>query len=197
MNSRLATRIMLASLSLLAMGLVAQTAKADNVVDFYCSPATCSQLPGTGTVTQTGSDYSTTGITVMNDSGPYSGSTTPFDLAFDTAAGTISISGTGALSGETLVGTIESGWSGSGSTTTDLSFSAFWGTLPADFAAFLGTPTGTDTGSVIYLTSSGSAESVDVLITPTPAPEPASLLLLGAGLLVLAGMSRRKVADLV
>jgi PEP-CTERM motif len=197
MNSKIATRIALASLSVLMLTVAAQTAKADNVVDFYCTPATCSSLPGTGTVTQSGPNYSTTGITVMNDSGPDSGSSTPFDLAFNTATGTISITGTGALSGETLVGTIMSGWSGSGNTTTDLSFAANWGTLPADFAAFLGTPTGTDTGSVIYLTSTGSAESVDVLITPTPAPEPASLLLLGAGLLVLAGMSRRKVADLV
>lgn len=168
-------------------------ARADNV-DFSCSLSPTA--PCTGTIQQSGTNFSTTGINVYNDSGPYSASV-PFTLAFDTSTGSISIDGTGIYAGEDLVGVINSVISASGSTTTDISFTADWPSIPAAVQSLLGSPTGTDSGFVIELSSTGAPQSVDVLITPdppAPAPEPGSLALLGFGLAAFAGMRRRKLA---
>jgi hypothetical protein len=166
--------------------------RADNV-DFMCglgSSSACS-----GSIQQSGGDISTTGITVYNDSGPYT-ATVPFTLTFDVVAGTLSIVGTGAYSGEDLIGQITSSSSSAGATTTDVSFVAVWPTLPTSVQSLLGSATGEDSGFVIAMTNTGAAQSVDVVITPdpVPAPEPASLTLLGVGLAAFAGIRRRKLA---
>ena len=174
------------ALALLVMPLFAQSARADNV-DFDCNLSNC----GGAIVTAAGDTHTTgAGIGVYNNSGPYS-STVPFDLAFDTTAGTISLTGTGSLTGQVLQGTINSIWGPvSGTTTTDLSLFATWWGLPATVQSFLGTPTGVDSAFLIYLTGNGAASSVDVLMTPTP--EPGTLLLFGTGMLLCAGLLRRR-----
>jgi hypothetical protein len=175
-----------------AMLLVGTAAWADDV-DFDCSlnPADAC----TGTITKPGSNYSTTGINVYNDSGPYS-DTVPFTLIFSTLTGKVSIDGTGAYAGQNLLGDIVSWSASNGVKTTDLSFTAVWPTLPSAVQTFLGSKTGIDSGFVI--TSSlvsgcggGKAASGDILITSTP--EPASLALFGSGLLAIGSVLRRKL----
>ena len=180
-------------LLLSAPGVLAQTN-----VDFYCTPNPSPTLSGcTGTVVTAtdGVNFSSTGIHIFNDSGPYS-SSVPFTLVFDTAAGTISIDGTGANTGQNLTGKIMSfSIAPLGKTTTDFSIVADWPSLPAAVQAQLKTLTGEDSAFVITL-SGGKAGSVDVLITPTPSPtpEPASMFLFGTGLLTIGAMIRRRSA---
>ena len=76
LNSQLSVRlfaawiVVLLSLFLTAPGVVAQTN-----VDFFCSLGGSSAC--TGSVTQSGTNFSSTGIHVFNDSGPFS-ATVPF-----------------------------------------------------------------------------------------------------------------------
>jgi PEP-CTERM motif-containing protein len=82
------------------------------------------------------------------------------------------------------------------SSTTDVSFSALWTTLPPLVQGWLGSTTGIDSGFVITTSlvkpeKPGRAGSGDVLITSTP--EPASLTLLGSGLPAIGGFLRRKL----
>jgi len=175
------------------MLLVGAAAWADDI-DFNCA-GKGSADPCTGTITKSGSNYSTTGINVYDDSGPYK-DTVPFHLIFNTQTGSISIDGTGIYKGQNLLGDITSWSVGNGSNSTDLSFVAVWPTLPPLVQKFLGSKTGLDSGFVItssLVTSrkAGSAASGDVLIEPTP--EPASLALFGSGLLAIGGVLRRKL----
>lgn len=178
----------LASVLLLAPGVFAQTN-----VDFFCSLGGSTAC--TGAVAHTGTNFSTSGINVYNDSGPFT-ATVPFTLAFNTTSGSISIDGTGIYAGMNLIGKIISFASSFGGTSTDFSLVADWPTLPTAVQTQLGTSTGMDSGFVIYLTSNGAAQSVDVLITPriSPTPEPASMLLVGSGLLAIGGLLRRRCA---
>ena len=170
----------------IALSLGSVSARADNV-DFFCSLSPSSLC--TGTVVQSGANYSTTGIQVFNDSGPYNASD-PFTLVFDTATGAISITDADEAS-QTLIGNITSFSASKGKTTSSVSFVADWPTLPSAVQTKLGSPTGQDIGFAIYLSSSNKPTSVDVTITPTP--EPASLLLLGSGLVGIGGFLRRKL----
>jgi len=178
--------VVLASLLLIAPGVFAQTN-----VDFFCSLGGSSAC--TGSVAQSGTNFSTSGITVFNDSGPFTASV-PFTLAFNTTAGSISLDGTGMDAGVNLIGKIISFASSNGGSSTGFSIVADWSTLPSAVQAQLGTSTGTDSGFVIYLNKTGAAQSVDVLITPnvSPTPEPASMLLVGSGLLAIGGLLRRR-----
>jgi hypothetical protein len=176
-------------LLLSAPGVLAQTN-----VDFFCTP-TPSPTGCTGTVVTAGSNFSSTGISIFNDTGPYL-SSVPFTLVFNTATGTVSIDGTGAYAGQNLIGTIMSfSIAPLGKTTTDYSLVADWPTLPAAVQAQLGSLIGQDSAFVITL-SGGKAGSVDVLITPpaAPTPEPASMFLFGTGLLTIGAMIRRRSA---
>ena len=172
---------------------LAVTAAWAGDIDFDCSlnPADAC----TGTITKSGSNFSTSGINVYNDSGPYS-STVPFTLAFNTATGSVSIDGTGIYAGQDLLGDINSFSVTAGKSTTDLSFTATWPTLPPLVQTFLGSSAGIDSGfvitsSVVTSTKPGEAASGDILITPTP--EPGSLALFGSGLLAIGGALRRRL----
>ena len=182
-------RIITTAAALAGMALIfAPSPARAGDVDFSCSLGIHNHC--TGTVVKSGANYSTTGISLFNDSGPYS-ATVPFTLTFNTATGAISIDGTGVDLGQNLIGTITSFSASSGKTTQDLSFTTFWPTLPLAVQTQLGTKMGTDSGFVISVLKTRRAESADVLITPLP--EPASLLLLGTGLLGLAGIVRRRI----
>jgi hypothetical protein len=163
-------------------------------VDFLCGPLVCN-----GTVTavfSSGNLVSASdlgGITVINDSGPADDGGKLFTLLFDTSISGTNIAVTEQTGGDgsTLAGTI-TGFSGAqfgSSETVDLQ--VLWTGMPADFAAFLGSPTGTGFVDNIILTLDGSAQSIDVNIQPTP--EPGSLLLLGSGILSFGGLLRRKI----
>jgi hypothetical protein len=179
-------RTLAATAAILTLATV--SAKANNI-DFTCSLSKTAHC--TGSVTKSGSNYSTTGIDVFNDSGPYKASV-PFILILNTASDAISIDGTGVYAGQNLVGNITAFTALPGV----LSFNADWDTIPPLVQAQLGTPTGADAGSVIYLSiGSHPAQSVDVLIAPAPAPEPDSLFLafVGSGLVGIGGLIRRKL----
>lgn len=156
-------------------GVLAQTN-----VDFECSLSPTTHC--TGTVVKSGSNFSTTGISVFNDSGPYP-MADHFTLAFNTLTGIISIDGTGSALGQNLVGHIASFNVATGATTSLVNFVVEWPTLPSAVQAQLGSITGHDSGFVIALTSTGATQSVDVLLTPTPEP-PSSILCLGGIILV-------------
>ncbi len=163
---------------LAALGIFVPCAQASNV-DFNCTPSNC-----TGTVTQSGPNFSSAGISLFNNTGTYS-SSVAFTLKFDTSTKAISLLGTGALTGQDLIGTISSFTPFSGG----VGLSVSWTTLPGAVSSQLGTSAGVGTTSVIFLTG-GAAASVDLLIMPTP--EPSGLLLLGSGLLAAGSFLRRR-----
>jgi len=183
--------LLLAVLGLLVASLVVQPLRADTIaVDFSCNLATC-----TGTVTNpSAGDFSGSGITVAESSGSgFTASTDKFTLAFDTLSDTISITDNGPGTDD-FSGTITSFVASDGSTTGNLTLYADWTTLPSDVQAYFNSLTGTDSGAVTFILSSGAATSVDVTITP--APEPGVLLLCCAGLLGLGFMLKRNAAVL-
>jgi len=184
-------RLLLAVLGLLVASLLVQPVRADTIaVDFSCNLATC-----TGTVTNpSAGDFSGSGITVTESSGSgFTASTDTFTLAFDTLSGMISITDNGP-GAEDFSGTITSFVPSGGSTTGNLTLYADWTTIPSDVQAYFNSLTGTDSGAVTFVLSSGAATSVDVTITT--APEPGVLLLCCAGLFGLGLMLKRRAAVL-
>jgi hypothetical protein len=187
MKQAIVKRLLLAAAGMLVLPFLAQTAHADSFVDFSCGGSSCS-----GTVTQVGSTYSTTGIggLVQTVAGGPDYLTGAFNLIFNTTTTAISLTGNAAAGNDTLLGTIVSATPTSLSGQTQLLLNVNWTSLPADFSSFLNAPAGSSLGSVIYLNPSGAASSIDFTITPTP--EPATFLMLGTGLLALGGLFRRK-----
>ena len=177
-------------LCLIALASFAPAAQAGNV-NFNCSgnSATPAFNDCSGTVTVNGpTDWVSDGggITIWNTS-PFTTSDV-FTLAFDTAAGTITITG----AGETLVGSIVSVTGSAGSTTANINIIATWDlSLAPSVAAQLGTPAGLDNANITIQTDA-SNQVTDVSITITPTPEPATMILFGSGLLAGAGFLRRK-----
>ena len=187
------SRLLLTVLGLLVATLFSQTAKADGIyLDFACSGVgACgqNQTGGLGTVTASGGNFSTAGITLSEGSGFYPAGSL-FTLTFDTSTNMISIIGQGSLSGEIFNGMITTFQPLAGNSTTDINFAAVWPTIPADVQALFNTTGGWDTGFTIFLSDTGSVSSADITITP--APEPVAPVLLSAGLLGLGLLLKRK-----
>ena len=193
---RAVPRVVLAGLGFLLVTLFAQSARADGVyLDFGCSGAgNC-----LGSVATSGGNYSTTGISLTEGSGFYTGSSSipsaPFTLVFNTLSpGTITLDGTGAETGENFMGTITAVSATTNFGQTNLMLVVNWTTLPADVATYFAPfSNGGSIGSVIDL-SSGTVTSSDFTITP--APEPSSTALLLVGMLGLGLVLKRKAGAL-
>jgi PEP-CTERM motif len=184
-----------------ALPLFSPSAKADTAL-FSCVTQTACN--GTVNATYTGpaslSSASTTGLTVIDNAGPPDDVNLTFILAFNTTAGTASLTEVGG-DGTTISGTIIGPPAGTqvvGSQTTDtITMSVNWGILPADFALFLGGST-TGTGGITNLTittngaTSGPAQTASANILGAT-PEPASYLLMGTGMLICAFFLRRNM----
>jgi hypothetical protein len=175
--------------AMLGLSLLGQTARADSFVDFSCGGSSCS-----GTVTNAGGVYSTTGIGgfIQGVAGGPDFNTGAFSLIFNTSTDAISLTGNAAAGNDTLLGSIVGAVPTTSSGQTLLALSVNWTSLPTDFKTYLNASSGTSVGSVIYLASTGAATSVDFTVTPTATPEPSTVLMLGGGLLGLCGLCGRK-----
>jgi len=94
--------------------------------------------------------------------------------------------------GTVLQGTIIAILSGSqlGGGLDMLTLSVSFASLPADFAAFLGAPSGVAANANIFIQG---GTGLDTVINIQSTPEPATLWLFGSGLLGLGGLVRRKL----
>lgn len=174
--------------AMLGLPLLGQPAHADSFVDFACGGSTCS-----GTVTNAGGVYSTTGIGgfVQGVSGGPDFDTGAFNLVFNTSTDAISFTGNAAAGNDTLMGSIVGAVPTTSNGQTLLALTVNWTSLPTDFKNYLNASGASSIGSVIYLASTGAATSVDFTVTPTP--EPATFLMLVVGLLALVGFRRNAV----
>jgi PEP-CTERM motif len=165
-------RTLVFSVLLTMAALASSPAKADNI-DFACGGSnTC-----TGTLVANGANFSSSGIGLTSNIAGESADT--FSLIFDTSTSSIQIQENGVVD---FAGTITSFTPSSSGGLTQLNLVVNWTTIPGDVNGNTGT---TPLSSVISITSSGSAFSVDIPILTSTVPEPSSLLLLGAGLLLL------------
>ena len=188
----------LAVFFLLAMATTGLPAYAGNVT-FDCIaswPNNIQTNPCSGFVDTDGTDYWTSGIDVFSADGTYSSSdvfTLQFNTAFPT---TISISGPG---GVLLEGTINSFTvvtnAGGAPNRLDIFLDVTWTNLPTAVQTAVGSVGGLSPNALVVTafrtTTSYQTEEVNVVISPTP--EPTTMVLFGSGLLVCAGLLRRKL----
>jgi hypothetical protein len=172
------SKLLLIGLSLLVATLFVQGAKADTI-DFGCGGSQAC----TGVVAQNGSNYNTT--TPIGVTSSLEGDL--FMLNFDTGANTIWLSEGGTTE---FMGTITnfSATTNGGVTTVDLG--VVWTINAPDSSDNQGV-TPFPSGSVVSITMSGNALSVDV---PILAPEPAAPVLLSTGLVALGLLLKRRCA---
>jgi PEP-CTERM motif len=179
----------------LALPLFSQSANA-TPINFTCGGPGLITTACTGTVATTFSGATLTaasgsGITVINDLGPIDDLASLFTLAFSTSSGNVSVTEKAGGDGSTLLGTIIGAVGISGGGQTLVALTVDFTSLPADFAAFLGTPTGAGAVTTIDVTASGVVTNAGVNIIGAT-PEPASLALMGTGIIFCARLLRRK-----
>jgi hypothetical protein len=168
--------------------------KADQI-DFSCNLG--SVQPCTGKIAVSSGDYFSKGIDIEEDHGPFS-TTVPFELVFDTAMKTISIDGTGVDKGLNLIGTLDSFNVLNHGGTSDISFAVDWTKLAPAVQSFLGSKTGSGTGSTLTISlvepgHPGKVGSADFVISPTVIPEPGTISLFAIGLLAVGLWPRIKI----
>src|SRR5665213_1552351 len=147
MTLRLTKFFVIAAVAIFA-GFLAPLVHADSFVDFSCGGSAC-----TGTVTNSGGVYSTTGLggLVQSVSGAPDYSTGAFNLVFNTSSAAISMTGNAAANNDKLLGSITGMTTTASAGSTLLSLTVNWTTLPTDFSSYLGASAANSLGSVIYL----------------------------------------------
>ncbi len=178
--------------ALFVLPMFAQSARATGI-DFICGAPTCG---GTFNVTfggGTATSASASNVTVVNDAGPLDDVTKQFTMAFDTTAASpnftlTEVGGDGTVLQGTIIAILSGSQLGGGLDMLTLSVS--FASLPADFAAFLGAPSGVAANANIFIQG---GTGLDTVINIQSTPEPATLWLFGSGLLGLGGLVRRKL----
>lgn len=176
----------------------APSVRADTLVIFGCDSVGSAAPACSGTLSVSGSNFSTSNIVIFNTSGQYP-LATPFTLAFNTGVNnTITLTDGGS---NVLTGTITSksvGVSSFNSSFDTLTMNISWTSLPAPVCAAVGaTAPCAGNGifsSVTFQISGGTAKVVHVEIQPIP--EPATMTLFGSGLVALGGLLRKKLGSL-